>query len=172
MVFFGENIKTLAWIVAEGRFLECAVASEVGRGNNKRHLFRILLEVSVPQVPHRRGANFRFELGGAVPAQKRFAVTFWLKFSRGVKHCQKLCCGSRSGGSIFNWLSGSKTRKFLITDPDTYYLSKIWRSFWNKVQHFLCLWFRNSLATYYFIMGHKNVQVGSGSGRIQNYLTT
>ncbi len=88
--FFGESTKILAWIVAEGRFLECAVAAEVGWRNNKRHLFRILLEVSVPQVPHRRGANFRFEFGWAVPAQKRFVVTFWFKFSRGVKHFQKL----------------------------------------------------------------------------------
>ncbi len=109
---FGENTKTLAWIVAEGRFLECAVATEVGRGNNERHLFRILLEVSVPQVPHRRGANFRFELGRAVPAQKRFAVTFWFKFSRGVKQCQtqKLVLWISIGWIHIQWA-------FWIQDP-------------------------------------------------------
>ncbi len=63
--------------------------------------------------------------------------------------------------------------RFWITDPDSHYFIEDWKNF-QKILHNLTK-FNDLLATYlttYFFIDHKNVQVGSESGRNRNYLTS
>ncbi len=57
-----------------------------------------------------------------------------------------------------------RIQNFWIMDPDPYYLSKIWKNVRKKIQYFKIV---NDLPVL-FIIGHKNVHVGSKTVRICN----
>ncbi len=93
----------------------------------------------------------------------KFYVT--LRIREMETHSRQQCTGSTSGGSIINWPPGSGS---LLLNKDS--------KFFLKKEYFII--FDYSLAGYYvfdtknFFHGPKIVQVGSGSWRIQNYLSS